>query len=158
MIEAWRFKPAQKKDGTPAYANLGMQYEFRPKGRGDVPVSEEAREILRDLAKNPGAIARLKDLDQPLKPLSRRSPVFPTALKEAGRDGEAQIEFFVDRNGDVQLPRVISGSAPEFGYAAAQAVATWRFEVPRKAGKPVVVRAQIPMEFSLSAGKPALKK
>jgi hypothetical protein len=34
------------------------------------------------------------------------------------------------------LPRIVSASAPEFGYAAAQAVATWRFTRPERKGKP----------------------
>lgn len=149
MIDAWRFDPAKKKDGTPAFANLGIEYRFRTNGRGEVPVSDEARWILSDLKKNPGKIAGLKELDQPLKPRSRRPPVYPTALAEAGQPGEAMIEFFVDRNGDAQLPRIISSTATEFGYAAVQAVATWRFEVPKKDGKPVVVRARIPVNFSV---------
>ncbi|MBI2497303.1 MAG: TonB family protein [Opitutae bacterium] len=147
MIDAWRFQPAQKKDGTPAYARLGGEYDFKANGRGEVPVSDEAREILRLLEKKPEKIAAVKDLDQPPKPLSRRPPVYPSALLETGGPGEAVIGFFVDKNGDTQLPRIISSTAPEFGYAAVQAVATWRFEVPKKGGKPVVVRAQIPIEF-----------
>ena len=148
MIDAWRFKPARKKDGTPCYAGLGSEYEFTPNGRGEVPVSDTALKILRNLEKKPEAIMTLKDLDVPLKPRSRRPPVYPTALKEAGQDGLAEIEFFVDQNGDAQLPRIVSSTATEFGYAAALAVATWRFEVPRKKGKAVVVRARIPIEFS----------
>lgn len=148
MIDAWHFAPAQKKDGSPSYATLGSVYEFRPNGRADVPVSGEAKDILEDLKKHPERIATLKDLDQPPKPLSRRPPVYPTALAKAGQEGEATIDFFVDRNGDAQLPQIISSTAPEFGYAAALAVATWRFEPPRKAGKPVVVRARIPISFS----------
>lgn len=155
MIDAWRFQPAKHKDGTPCYANLGSEYDFRPTGRGEVPVSDEARQILRDLAKKPESIATLKDLDQPLKALSQRPPVYPTAFEKTGQTGDAQIEFYVDKKGDVQLPRIISSSAAEFGYAAVQAVATWRFAVPQKGGKPVVVRARIPIDFSLAPGKGA---
>ena len=159
MIDAWQFTPAKKKDGTPCFASLASEYEFKPTGRADVPVSETALKILRNLEKKPGALMTLEDLDVPLKPLSRRPPVYPTALKEAGQDGSAEIEFFVDQNGDAQLPRIVSSTATEFGYAAALAVATWRFEAPKKGGKAVVVRARIPIEFSFDkhgteTGKP----
>ena len=110
------------------------------------------------MEKQPEKIATLGELDQPLKPRSRRPPVYPTALEQAGQDGEATIEFFVDKNGDAQLPRILSSTAPEFGYAAVQAVATWRFEVPRKGGKPVVARAQIPIGFTLTGHKPVEEK
>lgn len=147
MIDAWQFSPAKNKKGTPVYANNAVEYSFRTNGRGDIPVSDEARWILADLKKKPETIASLQELDRPLKPLSRRPPVYPSALRLAGQPGSALIEFYVDKNGDAQLPRVVSSTAPEFGYAAALAVATWRFESPLKKGKRVVVRAQIPVDF-----------
>jgi len=154
MIDTWKFKPAMKKDGTPCYANLNAEYDFRKNGRSDVPVSAEAREILQALAKKSESIVDQADLDQPLKPESRRWPVYPTALVKMRQPGQAVIEFFVDRRGGVQLPRIVSSTAPEFGHAAVQAVALWRYEAPRKAGKTVVTRVQIPVNFSLEAGQP----
>ncbi len=148
MIDGWEFKPAKRKDGTPGYARLATEYEFKPNGHGDVPVREEASQILRTLAKKPGDIATLRDLDRPLKPVAQRPPAYPSALMEAGVSGAAMIEFYVDKKGDAQLPRIVSATAPEFGYAAMQAIATWRFEPAKRRGKAVVVRAQIPLNFS----------
>lgn len=158
MIDAWRFEPAKKKDGTAAYARLASEYEFQPNGRGDVPVTGTALKILSDLEKKPGSIVTLEALDEPLKPTSRRPPVYPTALRGSGQAGEAVIEFFVDKNGDAQLPRIVSSTAPGFGFAAVQAVATWRFEPPKRGGKPVVVRTRIPVIFSHPPTHPAAAK
>lgn len=149
MIDTWRFKPARKKDGTKVATLFGMEHEFLPEDSSDVPVSPAAREILRDLQKNPESIVGAEKLDQPPKPLSRRPPVYPSMLREAGQPGEALIEFYIDERGDVHLPRVVSCSAPEFGYAAAQAVATWRFEPPLKGGKKVTTRARVPVNFGI---------
>lgn len=151
MVDACRFNPA-KKDGKPGYAFLGSEYQFNPTGRSDGKVSPEARFILRDLKKNPDSVASLSQLDQPLKPVKRKPPVYPSALKEAQPAGSAEVEFFVDTDGKVQLPRIVSSSAPAFGYAVVQAVSSWRFEPPKRGGKPVVVRASMPIDF---AGKPA---
>lgn len=148
MIDGWQFKPAKLKDGKPGFARLATEYEFKPGGRADVPVSDEARAILKLLEKKPEAIVRFEDLDRAPKPVSQRPPVYPSALKEAGQEGNAVIEFYVDKQGDVQLPRIVSSTAPEFGYAAVQAVATWRFQPATKAGKPVIVRARIPVGFN----------
>ncbi len=147
MIDTWVFIPAAKKDGTPCYAALAIEHDFRMRNESDVPVAREALQILRWLEKSPAKIAVLADLDGAPKALSRRPPVYPSALRAAGKPGEAVIEFFIDEDGDAQLPHSISSSAPEFGYAAVQAVATWRFEPARKGGKIVVARVRIPIEF-----------
>jgi TonB family protein len=147
MIDTWEFTPPKKKDGTPCYAALTIRHEFKPNNYGDVPVSDEARQILKKLGKTPGEIVSFQDLDRPCKPRSRRPPIYPSKLLKAGQPGEALIEFFIAPNGDAELPSIISSSAPEFGYAAVQAVATWRFEPPVKGGKPTTVRVRIPLEF-----------
>ncbi len=147
MIDAWEFTPATKKDGTPCYSALAIEHDFKPRSISDVPVTPEALDILRLLEKNPGKIAGLTELDGMPKPLSRRPPVYPSALRKAGQPGNAVIEFYLDEHGDAQLPHIISSTAPEFGYAAVQAVATWRFEPARKGGKAAVTRVQIPIDF-----------
>ena len=149
MIGVWRFKPAKKKDGTPAFAVCGIEHEFYPSGSGDVPVTDAAHDILHLLAKHPEKIVAADQLDVMPNPVSRRPPVYPLALEEAGQPGEALIEFFIDQAGDAQLPRIVSSSAPEFGYAAVQAVAAWRFEPPKKNGKTVITRARVPLNFKL---------
>jgi TonB family protein len=146
MFEAWRFEPA-KQNGRPCYAGLTMEHIFDPKSGRDAPIPEGAREILDKLAQGGSPSIPATDLDE--KPAIRRRvmPVFPGALRGEKSDGEAVIEFFIDRNGDVQLPRVISATKEEFGWAAAQAVSTWRFLPPRKDGKPVVTKLRAPITF-----------
>lgn len=149
MIETWEFKPARKADGTPSAALFSLKHEFKSNGKGDVPISDSARAILRQLKKSPEKIVELRQLDAPPRPLAQREPRYPTALQQSGQDGSAVIEFFLDPAGDAQLPRVVSATAPEFGDAAVQAVATWRYTPPLLRGKPVTARVQIPIDFSL---------
>lgn len=149
MIDGWRFKPARKADGTAAMALVTVVREFSADGRGDVPVSSAAMWAADRLRKNKLASVPLGELDAPPKAVSQRPPIYPTPLREAGADGEATVEFFIDENGDALLPRVVSASAPEFGYASVQAVATWRFTAPQKAGKSVFARAQQTLKFHL---------
>jgi TonB family protein len=149
MIDTWVFTSPEKADGTRCFATLTIRHEFKPSGSGDVPVTHEARRLLRQLAKAPEKIVPFSALDQAPRPLSRRPPVYPTALREAGQPGSAVIEFLIDEQGDAQLPQIVSSTVPEFGFAAAQAVATWRFEVPRQKGKKVATRVRVPMDFVL---------
>lgn len=148
-IDTWAFTPPAKKDGSPCFAAIAMKFNFVAKpGRGDVPFSYQMREILKQLKEKPETIYSLAELDAVPKPVSRRPPVYPSALLTEGEAGQAKVEFFVDQNGDAQLPRIVSCSAPEFGYAAVQAIATWRYTVPRKGGKAVTARAVILLDFA----------
>lgn len=147
MIDTWEFKPARRADGTACYAALRIRHDFRHGGGGDVPITDGAHRILRRIEKSPEKIVPASALDEKPRPLSTRAPVYPSAFLAAGRAGSAVIEFVVDEEGDAQLPRIVSCSETEFGYAAVQAVATWRFAPPRKGGKPVATRVQAPVEF-----------
>lgn len=120
-------------------------------GVDELPKS--AREILKQLETQDPAFARASDLDRPVAFRSRDDAVFPMKLRETDSAGEATIEFFIDRQGVAQLPRVLSASKEEYGFAAAQAVGQWRFDPPLRHGKPVVVRVRVPIEFRL-ASKP----
>ena len=158
MIDRWQFKPAKLADGSPGQALLGIEHDFTPSGRGDVPVPDGMREVLRLVTSKPEQIVAWNELDRKPRPYWQHAPVYPTALRQKGETGSALIEFYVDEEGDAQLPRIVEATAPEFGYAAALAVATWRFEPPLKNGKPVVAKVQIPLTFSLKdpvAPKPA---
>jgi hypothetical protein len=53
-------------------------------------------------------------------------------------------------NSHARRPRIVSASADAFGYAAAQAAATWYFEPPLAGGKPAIVRVRVPVQFSKS--------
>jgi TonB family protein len=149
MLADWEFAPATKA-GQPCGAVFAMKYEFAL-GGADVPVSDSAKDILKELGRPEpriyGSSEKGRTLDQPLKPVFRKAPEYPIALQGKGGDGEAVVEFYIDKKGDAQLPRIVSSTAPEFGYAAAQAVARWRFKPPLKDGKPVIARARVPVGF-----------
>jgi TonB family protein len=145
MLDEWKFQPAMK-DGKPMLAVLDVEQEFSDSG-GNVPVSDSALNLLHELKKEKPELCPLKDLDTRPQLLSQHPPVFPSALIGKMTEGRAVVEFIIDRDGNVQLPRVVSVTDPAFGYAAVQGVSAWKFAPPTSHGKPVVMRAQIPIEF-----------
>ncbi|MBI3884433.1 MAG: TonB family protein [Opitutae bacterium] len=147
MLDAGLFDPARKR-GNPTSTIMRMDQTFSIGGDGDVPVSQATKDLLAELKKKK-PVAELKELDAVPKARSRREPVFPYALQGKTDHGAAEVEFFIDTDGTVLLPRAVSASAEEFGYAAVQAVSQWKFEPPLRAGKAVLVRAQIPISFKL---------
>lgn len=147
-VETFSFTPASR-EGEACYAMIGMEFKFEPSGRGDAEVTSAMRRLLRTMENTPSKLTPLSDLDASPRPLSRRPPTTPLAAIKAREEGEALIEFIIDQRGFARLPRVVNATRPEFGYAAAQAIATWRFEAPRRDGKPVDAIVRIPMKFSL---------
>ena len=127
-----------------------MEQAFEPHGRGaEQTVTDVDRTLLRRELKKPETIFSAGRLDTPLKPLSRRPPVFPVTLRDKVDRGTATIELLIDEDGHARLPRIVKASDPAFGYAAVQAVSQWLFAAPQVNGKPVVARVQVPFEFEL---------
>jgi TonB family protein len=160
--ETFKFDPALK-DGHPVPVAIQIDQEFVAYGDRTI-VTDDDRSILRREKKKPESIVGADKLDAPLKPLSRRSPVFPLALRGNVARGKARIELLIDEEGHARLPRIVDASEPAFGYAAAQAVAQWLFEPPRSGGKPAVVRVIVPFEFEIkppalgtAVGEPAAR-
>lgn len=149
MAAMWKFKPARDKDGKLCGALIVLEENFRADGGGTVPVCESAKEILKELSRPNPRIVPMGELDAPPKDWSYRKVFYPPELRDKKMEGEATIEFFIDRNGDAQLPRIVSCSQEEFGYYAALAASCWRYEPPLKNGKPVIVRAQRTVDFKI---------
>lgn len=71
-------------------------------------------------------------LDIPLKRILGTPPAF---TQESGGDAvEATVEFIVSYNGEVLAPQIVNSTNPAAGYAAVQAVASWRYAPPNFRG------------------------
>ena len=62
--------------------------------------------------------------------------------------GQAEIEFIIDNTGHAQLPRIVTSTRDDFGWAAATAVSRWQFTAPTMNSQPVDVLVTVPIEFS----------
>lgn len=142
-IAAWRFTPA-KKDGKPTWTMLATKqvFDFRDE------VGDSTVALWRDLSQRPSPVAEgFGELDAHPAGRYQPGPVLPDEVLASKVPAEAVIECVIDRNGRVQLPRVISATRPDFGAAAAQAVASWQFAPPLKGGKPVAVKVRVPLGY-----------
>ena len=141
-LEATEFSPAKKGRRSVLAPSIDRAH-FNPEATLD-PV---ARNVLAELRKATPAIYTLNDLDARPKALVQRTAVYPRALKTDGLTGQAEIEFIVDRDGRVLFPRIISSSHEDFGWAAATAVAQWKFNPPLRNGQRVDARMTVPVTF-----------
>ncbi|HVU18100.1 MAG TPA: TonB family protein [Candidatus Didemnitutus sp.] len=146
-IDNWRFIPA-KRHGQPCSAIVTINFKFDTvPGTYDVPIAYSTKLAARELLRKTPRIVDLAHLDQAPRAISRRLPPYPSSLRADGKPGKAEVEYLVDKNGDAQLPVVVSASRPEFGYAAAQAVSSWLFEPPLQHDRPVMTRCRASFSF-----------
>ncbi len=145
-VEGWGFdRPIE--DNHVVGVALIKREEFKPIS---IDATGEADPFARVVQKfRRGEIGSAKGLDEKLTPLYRVRPEYPATLKGANAPkGSAEIEFIVDRDGRVRLPRIVSATQPEFGWAAATSVNQWVFKAPKRAGERVDVKVKIPIEFA----------
>jgi TonB family protein len=142
MIEANEFAPV-KKNNRAVMTPSAQRFNFA----GESVFDADARRVLAELRKPLPGICTLSELDERPKAVRQDSPVYPRALKDDGLTGQAEIEFVVSCEGKVLFPRIVSATQEDFGWAAAAAVAQWRFQSPTKNGQKVDVRMSVPILF-----------
>jgi TonB family protein len=150
MAAMWEFTSGKAADGSNCGARVRINVAFKPDGSDAFPVTESASDILRQLAQPEPGIVEAAALDEAPRELTARKLPYPVGFRAAGLEGSAEIEFYIDRRGDVQLPRIISATHEDFGASAALAVACSRYEPPRKQGEVVVARMRRVVTFSLT--------
>ncbi len=146
MAEVMEFEPATK-GGKPCWALLSIEKVFNQISP-DSPVDGATKELLTELEQSSPKIYSGADLDEKLKPIYRASPVRTDAHVKSGEAAVAEIEVIIDHNGRARLPRILSASREDFGWAAATAASRWVFDPALKGGEPVYVRVKIPFKYT----------
>jgi protein TonB len=91
----------------------------------------------------------LDKLDRPPRARSQPAPCYPADLLRAGVEGVVEVEFLVDKEGNVHNPVVLRASHPEFIDPAIRAISRWRFEPSHSGGRRVRFRMSVPMMFTI---------
>jgi periplasmic protein TonB len=96
-------------------------------------------------------VFEMKDVDEPPRPLSRLSPVYPQRALARRITGAVVSEFIVAVDGTPQEVKIIT-SMPNgvFDEAAIRAIEHWRFVPGRKNGSAVATRVRQKVDFMLN--------
>ena len=138
-VETWRFTPA----AAAGQAEREYAHEFALTG-----VAHGARR-LAGLLQAHGVIAKSAGgLDARPQVLARPPMVYPHALFAEGVEGTAVVELVVERTGLALLPRVVSASRPEFGWAGAAFAGGMRFKPLTRGGQPTELQITLPLKFT----------
>ena len=146
-VKQWRFKPGFVGD-EPIGSNVSLTVAFTTHGVlayvKPVAASDDKRNTDGDYEYSPCSV---KELDHVPATLEQTGPIYPREWIEQGRVGTVILDFFIDEEGRVRFPS-ISGNPDELLAATAvNALKQWRFEPPKKNGRPVLVRAQQRFDF-----------
>lgn len=87
------------------------------------------------------------DLDAEPRALAMPMPQFAGDTSGVADRGRVVVEFIVDETGRVRAPSVVEASSPEFVEPTLAKMREWRFETPRRNGRPVVFAESWSIEF-----------
>lgn len=145
MYGSWKLEPAHR-GGQPCYAGVRTSVEFIPDGTGTVPVSAAVTELFRELTKAQPQVVQLTALDEPPHPYVQNRPA-PDWVPAEKAHGRVVIDYFIDPQGDVLIPAVVSAPNPELGAFAAQTVQGWVFAQPRQNGQAITAHATAALDY-----------
>lgn len=146
MMHNWDFAPALKS-GKPISTQFNFEHQFQFNQR-DNGISDETQQAMRYVKSYPAEIYETSALDASPKVLYQPQAADPRIFlgKEAPVD-TVQIEFIIDREGGVQLPRIVSATNMELAWSVATVLQRWLFEVPKLKGDAVFARKEMIFEF-----------
>lgn len=150
-IREWRYVPMRVLDEHVAtQAVLVFTFE----GRGVVvnidATSDLTAHVLSFVRSRQYGPCPLSRLDRIPTPVQFVEPAYGSWFVDHGVKGRAVVEFFIDENGSVRVPAVISSDFWELGVLAMEAVRQWRFEPPTSRGRRVLVHVR--QEFVFGRG------
>jgi TonB family protein len=77
-------------------------------------------------------------------------PIYPSSMRDAGREGSVPLEAIIGQDGNVLSVRVVSAEVhPDFAIAAVDAVRQWKFSPTLLNGAPVEVVMSVKIDFKL---------
>ena len=156
-IKRWEIRPAVI-GGRPIRSRFVVNVKFEQEGIKIIQNPEESS-MGAGMAKHSNdfyyRVKEIYELDHQPKRIKTVLPTFPENMKLYEHSGNALIEFYLDPEGNVLAPGILSSSNDECGFAALGAITEWKYEPPRKNGKPVFVRAEQPFYFKFVEPPPA---
>lgn len=131
-----------------AFGIAASAWRFAPARRGGVAVPAEVRVPFVVVTTDPRRDFTGRN-GSPPRATSQVRPRYPFEMRLSGQRGEVMVDFLVDIEGRVRNAYVARSLNPSFDDPAIEAVRQWRFEPARIGDRPVPMRMQVPIIFTL---------
>lgn len=155
-VRQWRFQP-YRIDGRPVTTIMRVAFLFTAGEMVAVDTlsvpgpAPSPRVGVGDFIHQP---CPATELDEPIRAIRHDPPLYPERLSSQGLVGRVRVEFYIDPEGQVRFPLVVSNAHPLLASVVTAAVKEWRFEPPRRRGRPVLVFATQEFKFEPGAEPP----
>jgi TonB family protein len=138
-VRQWRFAPSNDSAvNRSAPAVVRISFSFQGVIVVDPTIESRRMNTSSSIGVRAVKLPTLHALEASPQPVNYKDPEYPASLAARGAQGEAKVAFYVDADGKVRMPHVISATEPEFGAAAVAAVSNWRFNPPKQKGNSVI--------------------
>lgn len=151
-VKQWKFEPARWR-GEPVPVCITLNFTFKVKGVVVSSIGSDSVERFRlAMFTEMGShrLYTLRELDRIPVPVRADSPFYPKALADQGVTGEVVVGFYIDEQGAVRMPFVISWPHNNLADYAIEAVQRWKFEPPTHDGRPVMAYVHQIFRFGLA--------
>ncbi|MDR1789240.1 MAG: TonB family protein [Opitutaceae bacterium] len=160
LVDEAVFKNLSAKERT-IWARLEIDAEgrvtaFRAKGAADIGEAVKRWRFAPALADGKPVASKER---VPVKLMARpegtptlvRQPFikYPAAMSQSGLTGRVEVAFTVNRNGDVENPRIVRANNPGFEKAALEAVLSAKYKPATRDGKPVSQEVRQTVDFQM---------
>ena len=136
--------PPEFKNSELADYNCSAKVSEKPPSPAENEEEEdntEEGEVFMVVEKQPELIGGVKALQESVEER------YPESAKDSGIEGRVIVQFVVDKQGNVQDPRVTRSVHKQLDEAAIEAVREQKFKPGRQRGEPVNVQMSLPVTF-----------
>lgn len=143
VLPKWRFEPA-RFHGEAIPVRTELRFLYRNHGRvrivpGDMELALRVRDI-RGGETFWQRTCRMEELDHPPDAIVEVAPMPPDRLGAIAREGRVVVEYFIDPEGRVRMPLILSSDDEAFSQSVLVALSDWKYAPPTRAGQPVLAR------------------
>lgn len=122
-------------------ADLDLSEELPPPPSGDDEEEEAQPEFFEAVEQMPEPIGGMKAIHDRIR--------YPKEALRAGIEGTVHLEFFVNKNGEVENPKVVRGLQGGCNEEALRVIKNTKFKPGRQRDRPVKVLMGLPIHFRI---------
>lgn len=149
VIGDWKMYPPIDESDAPQWSYYEFEIKFENKSVIlDLTVMESVMNFFNLAKDDIFLVVPYNALDSAPKLIVSATPELPKELLQTSAGKTLEIQFFIDKDGNVRLPVVKQSDVEPISKGILlDTLKSWKFETPMRNGKPVATRAIVPFQI-----------